>query len=77
MCRDFSRSQQSYHYNLKLHSPPSSFKLPDYAEEFAKVYVAVSPISCRRRRYNPRVREFVDDEADQGEEFKDDSSASS
>ena len=71
MCREFTR-------DLKLLSSPSSFKLPEYAEEFAKAYVAVSPKSRRSRRcYNPRVREFVDDEADQGEEFEDDSSASS
>ena len=78
MCRDFTTNEPNGPYNLHLCSPPSTFTLPDYVEGIAKAYVVASPSSYRPKFcFNPRVRVFVDDEADQGEELDDDFSASS
>ena len=59
-------------------SPPSTFTLPDYAACIADAYAKASPCMYqRKRRYNPRVRKFIDDEAEQGEEFNMEVSADS
>lgn len=60
-------------------SPPFNFNLPIYAERIAQAYVdAPSPIVNRRKfRYNPKVKKFLDIEADQREEFDIEGSASS
>ena len=60
-------------------SPPFNFSLPIYAEKIAQAYIeAPSPIvKQRKHHYNPKVMEYLDIEADQGEEFEIEGSTSS
>jgi hypothetical protein len=65
--------------NANEQSPPFNFNLPIYAERIAQAYIDVpSPIVNRRKlQYDPKVKEFLDIEANEGEEFEIEGSTSS
>ena len=64
--------------NAKMFSSPSKpFDLPSYAGGLAHVFAeAPSPVPVRTRRYNSRVLDFVDVEAEQSDESDGSSSRS-